>query len=212
MVRCVADRVQRRRRADAPLGQSVTLHTTAGDMKLEVYCEEVPRTAENFLALCASGYYDGTKFHRRGLWLVRRLASASAERQGRARRNIKGFMVQGGDPTGASGRSCAHERRLSKRAGTGRGGSSIWGGKFPDEIRDTLKVRCAATGRTGPADPANAALGARHCVDGKQRGKHQRQPVFRDVRQARAPERQVHRVRARHRRAGGAGRHGEGMR
>jgi peptidyl-prolyl cis-trans isomerase-like 3 len=31
-------------------------------------------------------------------------------------------MIQGGDPTG-----------------TGRGGQSIWGGKFPDEIRDTLK-------------------------------------------------------------------------
>lgn len=30
--------------------------------------------------------------------------------------------AQGGDPTG-----------------TGRGGQSIWGGKFPDEIRDTLK-------------------------------------------------------------------------
>lgn len=52
--------------------QSVTLHTSLGDVKVEVYCEEVPRSAENFLALCASGYYDGTIFHR----------------------NIKGFMIQ----------------------------------------------------------------------------------------------------------------------
>jgi hypothetical protein len=44
--------------------QSVTLHTNLGDVKLEVYCDEVPRAAENFLALCASGYYDGTRFHR----------------------------------------------------------------------------------------------------------------------------------------------------
>ncbi len=44
--------------------QSVTLHTNLGDVKLEVYCDEVPRTAENFLALCASGYYNGTRFHR----------------------------------------------------------------------------------------------------------------------------------------------------
>jgi cyclophilin family peptidyl-prolyl cis-trans isomerase len=53
------------------------------------------------LALCASGYYDNTKFHR----------------------NIKGFMIQGGDPTG-----------------TGKGGTSIWGGKFADEFHDALKV------------------------------------------------------------------------
>ena len=33
---------------------------------------------QNFLALCASGYYDGCIFHR----------------------NIPGFMVQTGDPTG----------------------------------------------------------------------------------------------------------------
>ncbi|RWW11648.1 hypothetical protein GW17_00024727 [Ensete ventricosum] len=56
---------------------------------------------QNFLALCASGYYDGTIFHR----------------------NIKGFMIQGGDPTG-----------------TGKGGNSIWGKKFNDEIRESLKV------------------------------------------------------------------------
>ena len=50
---------------------SVTLHTTLGDLKFEVFCDTAPRTAFNFLALCASGYYDGTIFHR----------------------NMKGFMV-----------------------------------------------------------------------------------------------------------------------
>jgi len=60
----------------------------------------VPKAAENFLALCASGYYDNCLFHR----------------------NIKGFMVQTGDPTG-----------------TGKGGQSIWGQPFADEIRSTLK-------------------------------------------------------------------------
>ncbi|KAI8371441.1 cyclophilin-like protein [Radiomyces spectabilis] len=79
---------------------SVTLHTDLGDIKIEVFCEAVPKTAENFLALCASGYYDNNLFHR----------------------NIKGFMVQTGDPTG-----------------TGKGGNSIWGRKFNDEIRSTLK-------------------------------------------------------------------------
>ncbi|KAJ2212011.1 Peptidyl-prolyl cis-trans isomerase cyp10 [Coemansia sp. RSA 1813] len=79
---------------------SVTLHTDLGDLKLEIYCDQVPKTSENFLALCASGYYDNTVIHR----------------------NIAGFMVQMGDPTGR-----------------GKGGTSIWGRKFEDEIRTTLK-------------------------------------------------------------------------
>lgn len=80
--------------------QSVTLHTNHGDIKIEVYCEEVPKTAYNFLALCASGYYNNTLFHR----------------------NIRGFMIQGGDPTG-----------------TGKGGQSVYGQKFADEIVSGLK-------------------------------------------------------------------------
>ncbi|KAJ4126316.1 hypothetical protein NW765_002100 [Fusarium oxysporum] len=43
---------------------SVTLHTSHGDIKVEIYCESVPKTAENFLALCGSGYYDKSPFHR----------------------------------------------------------------------------------------------------------------------------------------------------
>ncbi|CAK40554.1 hypothetical protein CBS63078_8573 [Aspergillus niger] len=54
---------------------SVTLHTTHGDLKVELFCEAVPKTAENFIALCASGAYNNTPFHRL----------------------IPGFMIQGGD-------------------------------------------------------------------------------------------------------------------
>ncbi|KAH8917614.1 cyclophilin-like protein [Atractiella rhizophila] len=93
---------------------SVTLHTSLGDLKIEVFCETVPKTAENFLALCASGYYDGCLWHR----------------------NIKGFMIQTGDPTG-----------------TGKGGQSIWGKAFNDEIRSTLKFSArgmVAMANSGP--------------------------------------------------------------
>jgi len=79
---------------------SVTLKTDVGDIKIELFCELCPKTCENFLALCASGYYEDCIFHR----------------------NMKGFMVQTGDPTG-----------------TGKGGTSIWGKKFPDEFKDELK-------------------------------------------------------------------------
>jgi peptidyl-prolyl cis-trans isomerase-like 3 len=79
---------------------AVVLHTSLGDVKLELFCDTAPRTSYNFLALAGSGYYDNTLFHR----------------------NIKGFMLQGGDPTGK-----------------GKGGQSIWGGKFADEFHPDNK-------------------------------------------------------------------------
>ena len=71
--------------AHTPRVQAVTLHTSVGDMKCEIFCDTVERTAFNFLALAGSGAYDGTLFHR----------------------NIAGFMLQGGDPegTGKGGQS-----------------------------------------------------------------------------------------------------------
>lgn len=56
----------------------VRLMTNLGNLNLELYCDKVPRTCDNFIQLCNRGYYDNTKFHRL----------------------IKNFIVQGGDPTG----------------------------------------------------------------------------------------------------------------
>ncbi len=80
---------------------SVTLKIEGvSHLKFELYCKEAPKSCENFLALCASGYYKGCTFHR----------------------NIKGFIIQGGDPTQ-----------------TGKGGDSIFGAPFEDEIDDQLR-------------------------------------------------------------------------
>ncbi|KAL4537993.1 hypothetical protein Ndes2437B_g09076 [Nannochloris sp. 'desiccata'] len=112
---------------------SLTLHTTLGDLKLEIYCDEVPRTATNFLALCASGYYDKTVFHR----------------------NIKGFMIQGGDPTG-----------------TGKGGKSIYNtpnGKFQDEIVESLKHSrrgIVSMANSGPNSNGSKYTIFGHVIDG----------------------------------------------
>jgi len=64
---------------------SVTFHTSLGDLKFEINCDTAPKTSFNFLALCASNYYDNSIFHR----------------------NIRGFMLQGGgiDATGKGGES-----------------------------------------------------------------------------------------------------------
>lgn len=40
------------------------LHTSLGDLNIELHCDLVPRTCENFIGLCEMGYYNDTIFHR----------------------------------------------------------------------------------------------------------------------------------------------------
>jgi len=42
----------------------VTLHTNYGDIRLELYPREAPKSVENFLQYANEGFYDGTVFHR----------------------------------------------------------------------------------------------------------------------------------------------------
>ncbi len=56
----------------------VKLETNFGDMILELYHDVAPNHADSFYARVKDGFYDGTIFHR----------------------VMKGFMIQGGDPTG----------------------------------------------------------------------------------------------------------------
>ncbi len=56
----------------------VTIETTRGTMKVELYPDVAPNTVNNFVSLVQQGFYDGTIFHR----------------------VIPGFMIQGGDPEG----------------------------------------------------------------------------------------------------------------
>lgn len=42
----------------------VTIHTSLGDIRVELYPEESPVTVANFLQYANDGYYEGTVFHR----------------------------------------------------------------------------------------------------------------------------------------------------
>ena len=78
----------------------VVLETNQGKIEIRLKNEIAPKACENFVKLIEKGYYNGLIFHR----------------------VIKGFMIQGGDPTG-----------------TGRGGESIWGKPFADEVTPEVK-------------------------------------------------------------------------
>jgi len=92
------------------------IQTNHGTIRFELLEEDAPKTTENFITLAERGYYNGIIFHR----------------------VIKGFMIQGGDPTG-----------------TGRGGESAWGRRFDDEI-DTASAVYQRGYKAGTVAMANA--------------------------------------------------------
>ncbi|AFS00867.1 peptidylprolyl isomerase [Lentilactobacillus buchneri] len=59
-------------------GPKATIKTNHGDIVVQLFPEQAPKTVENFVALAEKGYYNGVIFHR----------------------VIPDFMIQGGDPTG----------------------------------------------------------------------------------------------------------------
>ncbi|MBI5765822.1 peptidylprolyl isomerase, partial [Candidatus Falkowbacteria bacterium] len=40
------------------------IKTNLGNITVKCYTEDAPKTVENFIKLAASGFYNGTKFHR----------------------------------------------------------------------------------------------------------------------------------------------------
>jgi peptidyl-prolyl cis-trans isomerase B (cyclophilin B) len=60
------------------MSSTAVMHTNHGDIKIELFDEEAPKTVENFKKLAGDSFYNGVIFHR----------------------VIKDFMIQGGDPTG----------------------------------------------------------------------------------------------------------------
>jgi len=56
-----------------------TIKLDKGDVVVELFAGKAPKTVNNFVFLAREGFYDGVTFHR----------------------VIKGFMAQGGDPTGS---------------------------------------------------------------------------------------------------------------
>src|SRR3954447_21350772 len=60
------------------MSTTAVMHTNQGDITLELFDEDAPKTVGNFKKLAGDSFYDGVIFHR----------------------VIKDFMIQGGDPDG----------------------------------------------------------------------------------------------------------------
>ena len=76
-------------------GLHATIDTGRGPIDIEFLPAEAPKAVENFRLLAEHGYYDGLTFHR----------------------VVKGFMIQGGDPSGdgTGGESAQHGCRQQRR-------------------------------------------------------------------------------------------------
>ncbi|MDF2629000.1 MAG: ppiB, partial [Symbiobacteriaceae bacterium] len=60
---------------------TATIKTNMGDIKVELFAKDAPKTVNNFVFLAREKFYDGVIFHR----------------------IVKDFMIQGGDPKGTGG-------------------------------------------------------------------------------------------------------------
>ncbi|OGK14070.1 peptidylprolyl isomerase [Candidatus Roizmanbacteria bacterium RIFCSPLOWO2_01_FULL_38_12] len=63
---------------DKDVFYTAILKTDEGDITIDLFADKTPITVNNFVSLARKSFYDGTTFHR----------------------VIKGFMIQGGDPSG----------------------------------------------------------------------------------------------------------------
>ncbi|KAL8799645.1 MAG: hypothetical protein Q9182_005747 [Xanthomendoza sp. 2 TL-2023] len=103
----------------------LTLAPPFGEIHFELAPEFAPKAVWNFITLAKQGYYNNVLFHR----------------------NIPGFMIQGGDPTG-----------------TGKGGTSCWGKNFEDEFDGPLSAKFDQRGLLAMANKGKDSNGSQFFI------------------------------------------------
>lgn len=92
---------------------TAVMQTSVGDIEIELFADKTPLTVNNFVSLSKKKFYENVIFHR----------------------TIKGFMIQGGDPTGT---------------GSGGPGYTFNDEKFEGEyVRGTLAMANAGQNTNG---------------------------------------------------------------
>jgi peptidyl-prolyl cis-trans isomerase B (cyclophilin B) len=133
------------------------IETDKGNIKLELFINDAPKTVENFVKLASENFYDGIRFHR----------------------VFSNFMIQGGDPIskGIHKEDFVYDKEDNPNnlpiAGTGGPGY-----KFEDEINShKVEVGFLAMANSGPntngsqffivTEKAQPHLDGKHTVFGK---------------------------------------------
>ena len=98
---------------------TATLETSLGNVEIELFTDQMPATAGNFIELAKSGFYDGLHFHR----------------------IIDGFMIQFGCPHSRDPNS--------PRAGTGDSPNGRIQDEFPDDAKFSNEPGTLSMANTG---------------------------------------------------------------
>ncbi|OAJ38231.1 hypothetical protein BDEG_22180 [Batrachochytrium dendrobatidis JEL423] len=105
---------------------SVIFETTVGTIAFELYKDHAPKSCENFYQLAKRGYYNGTKASDNQLY------NATSQKSHWCY-FVDSLLITDLLSTSVSQSHC------SDPTATGRGGMSIYGEKFEDEISPALK-------------------------------------------------------------------------
>jgi cyclophilin family peptidyl-prolyl cis-trans isomerase len=98
---------------------TATFTTSLGDFEIELFTDKMPLTAQNFITLAKSGFYDGLHFHR----------------------IINGFMIQFGCPNSRDPKS--------PRAGTGNGPQGTIQDEHPADAKISNEPGTLSMANTG---------------------------------------------------------------
>ena len=134
--------------APAVPNPKVLLHTSMGDITVELYPEKAPKTVDNFLQYVKDGFYDGTVFHR----------------------VIPNFMIQGGGWT----RDLQHKRArapIHNEANNGlsntRGTLAMARTNDPHSAAAEFFINVVDNKRLDYVGDANGVVSWGYCVFGK---------------------------------------------
>jgi cyclophilin family peptidyl-prolyl cis-trans isomerase len=147
---------------------TAVIHTSKGEIRLELFAEQAPVSVENFLTYARSGFYDGTIFHRVISHFMIQGGGFTADMEKKAMRepivneatnglsNKRGTiaMARTNDPHSATAQFFINVQDNMNLDYTGQTSSSAWGyavfGRITGGLEVVDEIRFVQTTQAGP--------------------------------------------------------------